>query len=142
MPSVAKLLLLVIAVGGGFFASDIQHWIQAKNDKISLDEYCLITTQSCTQDNITVQADKDTSQPLVPTVVEVDWPESSSEQLFVSLQGYEMDMGQVVFKLDKNSGGRFSGQIILPVCTTEAMTWYGTITDGEKTLKTSIRMER
>ena len=89
-----------------------------------------------------MQADKDTSQPLVPTVVEVDWPESSSEQLLISLQGYEMEMGQVVFKLDKNANGTFSGQVILPVCTTEAMTWYGTITDGAETLKTSIRMER
>lgn len=142
MPSVAKLLLLVIAVGGGFFAGDILHWVQAKNDKVSLNEYCLITTQSCTQNHITVQADKDTSQPLVPTVIEVDWPENSSEQLFVSLQGYEMDMGQVVFKLDKNSSGRFSGQILLPVCTTEAMTWYGTISDGSESIKTSIRMER
>ncbi|WP_394126432.1 hypothetical protein [Vibrio hepatarius] len=142
MPSVAKLLLIVIALGGGFFASDILHWINTKNDKISLEEYCLITTQSCTQGAKTVQADKDTSQPLVPTVVEVDWPESSSEQLLISLQGYEMDMGKVVFKLDKNSNGKFSGQVILPVCTTEAMTWYGTITDGAETLKTSIRMER
>jgi len=142
MPSVAKLLLIVIALSGGFFASDILHWLNAQNAKVSLDEYCLITTQSCTQNNKTVQADKDTSQPLVPTVVEVDWPESSSEQLLISLQGYEMEMGQVVFKLDKNANGTFSGQVILPVCTTEAMTWYGTITDGAETLKTSIRMER
>ncbi|EEX94422.1 hypothetical protein VIOR3934_19420 [Vibrio orientalis CIP 102891 = ATCC 33934] len=142
MLSVAKLLLLIIAVGTGFFANDILHWFNAKNDKISLDEYCLITTYACTQDHKTVQADKDTSQPLVPTVVEVDWPESSNEQLLISLQGYEMDMGQVVFKLDKNSDGKFSGQVILPVCTTEAMTWYGTITDGETAFKTSIRMER
>ena len=141
MPSVAKLLLFIVAASGGFFASDIVNWINAKDEPISLEEYCLLSTSPCIQGQTQLQASKDTSQPLVPTTVSVDWP-AESDELLVSLQGLEMDMGTVVFKLEKNESGQFRGDIILPVCTTEAMTWYGTISDGNTSVKTSVRMER
>lgn len=142
MPTFAKLLLVIIALGGGFFASDLISWYQTTKQSVSLDQYCLLTTNSCQQGEITIYVDKDTSQPLVPTQIDVTWPQSNSDYLLLSLQGYEMDMGTVVFKLEKTPQGTFSGQIILPVCTTDAMTWYGTVSDSKQSLNTSIRMER
>lgn len=142
MPTFAKLLLVLAALGGGFFAGDLINWYQATQQQVSLDQYCLLTTQSCQQGDVIIQVDKDTSQPLVPTQIEVSWPQSDSDHLLVTLQGYEMEMGTVVFKLDKSQQGVFSGQIILPVCTTDAMTWYGTVSDNSESIKTSIRMER
>ncbi|MFM2587893.1 hypothetical protein [Vibrio sp. TBV020] len=142
MPSIVKLLLVVLAVGGGFFANDIVHWFKASNSPISLDDYCMLTTQPCIEDSISISADKETSQPLVPTQVEVKWQNSSADNLIISLQGYEMDMGTVVFKLNSTGGNAYTGQVILPVCTTDAMTWYGTVSDGTTSIKTSIRMER
>lgn len=142
MPTIAKLLLIIAALGGGFFASDLISWFQSTKQSISLDQYCLLTTNSCQHNEVAIYVDKDTSQPLVPTQIDVTWPQSDSEYLLLSLQGYEMDMGTVVFKLDKTPQGGFSGQIILPVCTTDAMTWYGTVSDSKESIKTSIRMER
>ncbi|EGA64578.1 hypothetical protein [Vibrio brasiliensis] len=142
MPTFAKLLLVLAAIGSGFFASDLINWYQATQQQVSLDQYCLLTTQSCQQGDVIIQVDKDTSQPLVPTQIEVSWPQSDSDHLLMTLQGYEMDMGTVVFKLDKNPQGNFSGQVILPVCTTDAMTWYGSVSDNSESIKTSIRMER
>ncbi|MCG9647762.1 hypothetical protein L1D24_04170 [Vibrio brasiliensis] len=142
MPTFAKLLLVLAAIGSGFFASDLINLYQATQQQVSLDQYCLLTTQSCQQGDVIIQVDKDTSQPLVPTQIEVSWPQSDSDHLLMTLQGYEMDMGTVVFKLDKNPQGNFSGQVILPVCTTDAMTWYGSVSDNSESIKTSIRMER
>lgn len=142
MPTFAKLLLILAAIGSGFFASDLINWYQVTQQQVSLDQYCLLTTQSCQQGDVIIQVDKDTSQPLVPTQIEVSWPQSDSDHLLMTLQGYEMDMGTVVFKLDKNPQGNFSGQVILPVCTTDAMTWYGSVSDNSESIKTSIRMER
>lgn len=142
MPTFAKLLLAIAALGGGFFASDIVNWYQSNNDQVSLDQYCLLTTQGCHKGDIAVVVDKDISHPLVPTQVDVSWPDASIDQLLVTLQGYEMNMGTVVFKLDQNQPGHFSGEIALPVCTTDAMTWYGTISDSNHSIKTSIRIER
>ena len=137
-----KLILIVLALSGGFFASDIIKWFQSPQANITLDSYCLVTTAGCQQDGIRVTADRDTTQPLAPTQLTVDWPNSSSETLFLTLQGYEMNMGKSVFKLDKNPQGHFAGQVVLPVCTSDAMTWYGTISDQARSINISIRMER
>lgn len=142
MPNYAKFVLIALALSGGFFANDLVNWYQSRAEQISLDEYCLITTSRCQQGDISVQANKNVSHPLVPTEIQVDWPKTTSDSLLISLQGYEMEMGNAVFKLNKTQSGQFSGQVILPVCTEHAMTWYGTITDGEQTIKTSIRMEQ
>lgn len=53
-----------------------------------------------------------------------------------------MEMGTAVFKLTKNPNGAFTGDVILPVCTTEEMTWVGEVSDGQQSIKTSLRMER
>jgi len=142
MPASAKFLLVAVALVSGFFASDILTWYQQTSQKVSLDDYCLITTSHCQQDEISVLANKDISHPLVPTEVSVNWPNNGSDSLILTLQGYEMEMGTAVFKLSKATDGHYSGQVILPVCTTDAMTWYGTISDGNLSIKTSIRMER
>ncbi|WP_391091699.1 hypothetical protein [Vibrio sp. NH-UV-68] len=142
MSTSIKLILIVLALSGGFFASDIIKWFQSPQTNISLNDYCLVTTAGCQQDGIRITADRDTTQPLAPTQLTVDWPNSSSETLFLTLQGYEMDMGKLVFKLDKNPQGQFTGQVVLPVCTSDAMTWYGTLSDQVHSINTSIRMER
>ncbi|MEZ8099162.1 hypothetical protein [Vibrio bivalvicida] len=142
MPSYAKFLLTAVALGAGFFASDIVKWYQSTSQQVSLDDYCLLTTSQCQQDTISVQANKDISHPLVPTQVTVNWENANSDSLVMTLQGYEMEMGTVVFKLDKSDSGNFTGEVVLPVCTEDSMTWYGTITDGKQSTNTSIRMER
>lgn len=142
MPSFTKLTLIAVALGAGFFATEAIQWFQAKTSKPSLDQYCLVTTAGCQTDGTKIQADRDTSQPLVPTQITVTWPAAQSESLLLTLKGHEMEMGTLVFKLKRSASGDYLGEIVLPVCTSDAMTWYGEVSDGSQSLKTSIRMER
>ncbi|MCG9681532.1 hypothetical protein L1D31_03035 [Vibrio sp. Isolate23] len=142
MSSLLKLLLVVLTLGVGFFAGDLYQWFQSRSQVKPLSEYCLLTTQACESDNVRIKVDRDISQPLVPTEIVVDWPEAQQESLLLTLEGYEMEMGTAVFKLNKSSTGQFTGQVILPVCTTDAMTWVGELTDGQNSVSTSIRMEQ
>ncbi|MCG9595208.1 hypothetical protein L1D15_00585 [Vibrio sp. Isolate25] len=142
MSSLLKLLLVVVTLGAGFFAGDLYQWFQSRSQIKPLSEYCLLTTQACESDNVRIKVDRDISQPLVPTEIVVDWPEAQQESLLLTLEGYEMEMGTAVFKLNKSSTGQFTGQVILPVCTTDAMTWVGKLTDGQHSVSTSIRMEQ
>ncbi|UPQ90234.1 hypothetical protein [Vibrio sinaloensis] len=142
MPTFTKLTLIAAALGVGFFANDIIQWFQIATSKPSLDQYCLVTTNGCQTDGAKIRVDRDTSQPLVPTQMTVTWPAAQSESLLLTLQGHEMEMGTLVFKLEQNAYGDYLGEIVLPVCTSDAMTWYGEVSDGSQSLKTSIRMER
>nr|WP_217906509.1 hypothetical protein [Vibrio sp. JPW-9-11-11] len=136
------MTLIAIALGAGFFANDVIDWVQTANSKPSLDQYCLATTEGCQTGTTLIRVDRDTSQPLVPTQMAVTWPDAQSESLLLTLEGYEMDMGRVVFKLEQHTPGLYLGQVILPVCTSDAMTWYGEVSDGSQSVKTLIRMER
>lgn len=142
MPTFAKFTLIAVALGAGFFANEVIQWFQTANSKPSLDQYCLVTTAGCQIDGAKVQVDRDTSQPLVPTQMTVTWPAAQSESLLLTLKGHEMEMGTLVFKLERSASGDYLGEIVLPVCTSDAMTWYGEVSDGSQSLKTSIRMER
>lgn len=142
MSSLLKLLLVVLTLGAGFFAGDVYQWFKARSQVKPLSEYCLLTTQACESNNVRIKVDRDISQPLVPTEITVNWPDTQQESLLLTMEGHEMEMGTVVFKLNKNSTGQFTGQVILPVCTTDAMTWVGEITDGQQSVSTSIRMEQ
>lgn len=101
-----------------------------------------MSTHPCIQDDIIVTLDRDISQPLIVTQMEVQWPSSQAEYLLLTLEGYEMEMGTTVFKLSKAKSGLYNGELMLPVCTLEAMTWVGELSDGNQTMKTSLRMER
>lgn len=84
----------------------------------------------------------DTAQPLVASEIRVEWPSASAEQLTLTLSGLEMDMGMPKFVLTQTAPGHYRGDVILPVCTTEAMTWLGELTDGTTTVYPAIRMQR
>nr|WP_217702139.1 hypothetical protein [Vibrio ostreicida] len=137
-----KLLILTITIGIGFFASDLYHWGVGRSKSKSLADYCLLTTQPCQIDQVRITVDRDISQPLIATEVTVEWPDAQGENLTLLLQGYEMEMGTTVFQLNKSDPDLFTGKIILPICTTDAMTWVGFITDGTQNVHTSIRMEQ
>ena len=142
MSSILKLFLVVCTLGVGFFASDLYRWVSTRSQVKPLSEYCPLTTQACELGNIRVEADRDISQPLVPTKLIIDWPSTEVQSLLVVLQGYEMEMGTLMFKLNKSGAHQYSGSVTLPVCTSSTMTWVGEITDGQQSISTSIRMEQ
>ena len=98
-----KLLLVVVTLGAGFFAGDIYQWLKTRSQVKPLSEYCLLTTEACESNDVRIKVDRDISQPLVPTEIVVDWPEAQQESLLLTLEGYEMEMGTAVFKLNKLS---------------------------------------
>lgn len=142
MHSVVKIIAIGLMLGAGFFISDITNWLSASNRTIDLDEYCILSTQGCQKGEIKLALDRDVAQPLMPAKISVEWPDSQKDFLELQLEGLEMDMGQAKFLLTPTGNNTFSGEILLPVCTTDAMTWIGHISDGATTINTAVRMER
>ncbi len=137
-----KLLTIALALGAGFYANDIIRMFSGETTSIELTDYCMLSTHPCEEQNISMRLSTDTAHPLVASRLTVNWPETSAQKLELSLQGVEMEMGTVKYVLSKSPSGLFETDIILPVCTSNAMTWAGQLSDGEKTVHPAIRMER
>lgn len=142
MRSALKLVAILIALLAGFFASDIIKLFAGETKSIDLSQYCQLSTTPCTQKDISMSLAQDTIHPLVANRLSVSWPNSQSEQLVLNLQGVEMEMGTVKYVLKKVESGKYEADIILPVCTSESMTWVGQLSDGNTTVLPALRMER
>jgi hypothetical protein len=142
MKNLLKLSIILVALAGGFYLSELITVLNIKDAKGLPKSNCTLSKTGCVYNKISVIADKDITQPLKPTKIDVYWPNSKQDHLILTLEGYEMMMGTVIFRLNKTSQHSFTGEIILPVCTENSMTWYGQLTDGEKFINTSIRMEQ
>lgn len=65
-------------------------------------------------------------RPLHPLQLEVTLTDYPVERAEVEFSGVSMDMG-IQRGVLEGSGSRFTGQAMLPVCTTGAMTWAATL---------------
>lgn len=137
-----KLSIILVALAGGFFLDEVILVRDIKHAESLPTDNCILSKTVCVYDDITVIADKDITQPLKPTKIDVYWPSHKQDHLILSLEGHEMMMGEVKFRLNKVSQHSFTGEIILPICTENSMTWFGQLTDGEEFINTSIRMEQ
>ncbi len=142
MRSLLKPIVIIIALGAGFFASDLIKAISKQTQSVDLSQYCQLSTQSCDQKNASMSLSQDKTHPLVANKISVTWPNPEAKQLELTLKGVEMDMGVLKFVLKPASSGQFETDLILPVCTSESMTWAGELTDGETTVLPAIRMQR
>ncbi|EPA8365805.1 hypothetical protein ACQ676_001294 [Vibrio fluvialis] len=142
MRRVVRFVVVVIALLAGFFANDIVHYFQNPAPARALKSYCHLSSQACEQDGVSMTLAKDTAHPLVATPLDVQWPDSKADTLLLTLEGLEMDMGQAKFVLKRSANGHYATDLMLPVCTTDSMTWVGTLTDGNKTVYPAIRMQR
>ncbi|UGA57761.1 hypothetical protein [Vibrio sp. VB16] len=139
---IIQILLIFGAIALGYVVPDLVKSISQEAEPISLDKYCMVSTIACQQDGVTITLEHDLAKPLVESMIEVNWEDTTSDTLLLSLQGFEMDMGIAKYQLTKQSSGRYIGNIMLPVCTQDKMTWIGTLTDGNKEVYAAIRMER
>ncbi|SDG84283.1 hypothetical protein SAMN04488136_103207 [Vibrio xiamenensis] len=137
-----KTSSIVIALILGVIAAEWFSQLRQTQNAIDLSAYCQISNTACTQQNVTIQANSARVHPLVPTQLQVTWPQHSAQQLTLTLQGLEMEMGTVKFVLNRAANQEFTGKITLPVCTNREMTWIGELSDGSLSVKTAIRMER
>lgn len=139
---VLKISGIVAALVAGFFAPDLIQKFSSASEVKPLDDYCLLSTTACVQQGVSMTLNVDTAQPLIPAHLEVSWQGNQAEQLVLSLAGREMDMGEPKFVLKKVAAGQYSGEITLPVCMHDAMTWVGELTDGQSTIYPAIKMQR
>ncbi len=133
---------VAVALVAGFYAPTLIKNLSISSDLKPLDEYCFLSTTACVQQEVSMLLNVDNLQPLVPAQITVEWPESKAEQLVLSLAGQEMEMGEPKFVLKKAASGKYIGELILPVCTHESMTWVGELSDGQSTIYPAIKMHR
>lgn len=142
MHTVIRLILAALALLTGFYASDlIQYW-RTNTTPQETPHYCPLSTQPCQQKGVSMTLTQDIVQPLVATTLVVEWPNAQSQQLTLTLQGLEMEMGTIKFLLTRKAEGSFHGELMLPVCTMQGMTWIGMLTDGHASVYLSVRMEK
>ncbi|WP_070969045.1 hypothetical protein [Vibrio sonorensis] len=142
MHSSIKIALIAVALLAGFFAPELLKGVKDSPSSESLSEYCMLSTKTCNSDGVSMAMDTDITRPLVPSTITVHWPDTQAKQLSVTLEGVEMDMGVAKYILSKQPDGAFSGEVLLPVCTTEKMTWMGEISDGQQARKAALRMQQ
>lgn len=133
-----KILLVAAALGAGFYLPSA--FKQAPNAEIDLTDYCMLSDEVCEQQGVKVKLDTRRVTPLTPIKVDVFWPNANAEFLTVSLEGKEMDMGVAKYQLEMIKPDVYQGEIILPVCAEQRMTWYGKVSDGETDIKAALRM--
>lgn len=120
--------LLAVVLGWGGFQLMGLNGKQNDNPQV-LTDYCRLSTQACKQHEALVVLNNDVIHPMQSTEINVSWPEISQKnnELILSLEGHEMMMGVYQLKLSRTADGHFSGNIMLPFCTSDKMTWQGSI---------------
>lgn len=132
---ISLTLKTLVAFGIGFGSLQLLDTYNANSDQSALsshmpsEETCQLSQQACEQQAAIIQLSADIVHPLKSTIITVDWPSLPQEttQLMVSLEGNEMMMGVYKLLLTKQASGQYSGELMLPFCTTNAMTWQGSI---------------
>jgi hypothetical protein len=137
-----NIIGLAVALAAGFYAPTLIKSLSTSSELKQLDEYCFLSTTACVQHDVSMILNVDNAQPLVPAQLTVEWSDSQAEQLVLSLSGREMEMGEPKFLLKKVSPGKYMGEVVLPVCTQESMTWVGELSDGQNTIYPAIKMHR
>ncbi|MCG7498341.1 hypothetical protein MHO82_15845 [Vibrio sp. Of7-15] len=133
------VILTVSALGAGFFAPELIAQFSASEKH----NYCELGAQACEQKNTIITLSDDIVQPLKPSTITVKWPEENmSQPLLLELQGQEMEMGTYKLPLTLNDKGLYTGEVMLPICTEDSMTWQGSISSKTNQAYISIRMEQ
>ena len=139
---VLQIAGITIALVAGFYAPTLLKNFSSTPAAKSDDEYCFLSTQPCVQHNVVMTLGVDNTQPLIPAQFQVEWQNSEAKQLVLSLVGREMDMGEPKFILKKVAPGKFVGDVTLPVCRQNSMTWVGELSDGENTVYPALKMQK
>lgn len=131
-------IVLLLALSAGFFADDLRAWLfPAQRD---LNHYCLLSQQSCEQAGVSMRLEPALNAPATTYRLTVNWPNAGAQNLILTLQGLEMDMGSAKFSLSPIGSDSYSGEIILPACSSGAMTWLGELSNGQQTVYPAIKV--
>lgn len=121
---------------------DFLHQLESPSHR---EQYCELSTQVCIQNQVAMSLSSDTVQPLIKTTIQVYWINTTARSLKLTLQGVEENLGTVTVSLKPKSSMPtervFTGELMLPVCSGQGITWKGMLTDGTKRVYPLIRME-
>ncbi|WP_299013007.1 hypothetical protein [uncultured Photobacterium sp.] len=146
-PAIAKLLIAFLV---GFSAFQLTSLVtQPTLHERNISEYCVLNIKGCKQKNAVITLSSDKIHPMRETEIRVLWPDlpPSTESLLLSLEGHEMMMGVYQLKLSRVTSKHFTGELLLPFCTSNAMTWKGSIkpvsnAEQIEPIYVSLRMEK
>ena len=143
LSSVFKIICVIALFLIGFFYSDMTNFIKDHiKPSIALEDTCRLSSQPCIQNGVDIRLQKDILTPLEPSSITVNWPNTNSEKILISLQAVGMDMGSPIFQLTKTTNNTFEGDILLPICTQNTMVWVGTINDGNTDITISLKAQQ
>ena len=143
--AINNILLAIVFGLGGYH---LMGFISTQNDHPQVvTDYCQLSTEACRQHGASVVLDSDVIHPMLATQIRVSWPDipQDTDKLILSLEGREMMMGLYKLELPRAADGQFSGELMLPFCVSNEMTWQGSIKpfsdSGQFTpINVSIRM--
>ncbi|WP_235956043.1 hypothetical protein [Grimontia sedimenti] len=139
-----ELMGLALVVAFGYFFADKTLFDEATPAMPSPALNCTIGTTPCTFDHATVSMASATAAPLIPTEIRVEVSNASVDHLMVELQGVEMNMGIYKLKLSSAGNNLYTGDLMLPICMEDEMTWRGVVKspDNALSLPIDVRMAR
>lgn len=140
-----KITFILITLLAGFYAPDAIKFLRSYEKNTikmqNIENYCMLSTKACTQDSVEITLDKDIVKPMVTTRIKVIWHNNQAEKLTLTMKGLEGELGTIKYKLKHLGKNNYVGDITLPVCTLDEMTWLGELTDGQKTVYPALRMK-
>ncbi|OOE86848.1 hypothetical protein BZG74_12165 [Salinivibrio sharmensis] len=123
----------------GFFST-------TSSSSIAPAAYCSLNQQTCQYKDYQASLGSPMVHPLHANTLTVTAPQPlATDTMIVKLKGVEMNMGEYRLALKKIDTLTYQGELMLPVCTEDSMTWAGTITlndDANNSLPIKVRMER
>lgn len=109
--------------------------------------HCLLSNEACEIKGKKIELDRATIRPMEAAKIQVEWPllPSEADTIELILEGEEMMMGIYRLTLQRQAGSdHFSGELLLPFCVSDEMTWQGKITattiSSQQPIYVSIRM--
>ncbi|MDD1779725.1 hypothetical protein LRP49_00825 [Enterovibrio sp. ZSDZ35] len=107
---------------------------------------CTLGQKACEFNDANARLANDSVAPLVPSNLTVTLNDDipTPPYLVLELEGVEMNMGIYKLKLADIGNQTFEGDVLLPLCMHEEMTWRGQISspDNQTVLPVDIRMVR
>lgn len=139
--------LLVLAVIAFFLPSWLSGFFStASSSTIAPAAYCSLNQQTCQYKGYQASLGNPMVHPLHANTLTVTAPQPlATDTMLVKLKGVEMNMGEYRLALKKTDTLTYQGELMLPVCTEDNMTWAGTITlndDVNNSFPIKVRMER
>ncbi|MDD1792287.1 hypothetical protein L4D06_08875 [Enterovibrio makurazakiensis] len=137
------IIFVIVFLAIGYVFADL--FIFSTSSKTIINEdHCTLGTTACNFQSANAILSTDSVKPLVPSQLDVTFSDSNAAHLLLALEGVEMNMGVYKLKLMRSKNNQFTGNVMLPICMDEEMTWRGTISspDNDTILPVEIRMKR